>query len=218
MPVMNIASFATDLPHWYRKHCWEGRYHSKRGYPPDCHANAFPWMTVLENRLSLKASKGQGLDVDDLVEIAEWGGGQHGLAAQLRRHNTEEGIREATAHASAHLDNPAEALRDLREGISHWGLTYASKTLMFMRPEHHAALDARLRRGLGSLLPRIYEGPAPYQINSQIEGYLAFLKICRDLQHRVQSPGPRNNGEWFLVDVETALFAFVSEDGQLVLK
>jgi hypothetical protein len=138
----------------------------------------------------------------DLCDIADWGGNQHGVKQSLQKDNTPSDVREITGKALHNLANPAKAIDAILE-LNHWGLTYGSKTLMFMNPREHVALDSRIRASLRQVLPPIHDGRA-----SQVRGYVAFLAICRTLKSSVKEPGPGPKGEWLLADIQSAVFQF----------
>lgn len=194
--MLDTTYFAQELLNWYQKYEWRG----------DTFENGFPWIRSLERSLSQKARKCGYLDMEDLIAIAEWGGNQRGLIQRLRRNNQPAGIHCATRRAISNISDPEEALRELLS-IKQWGLTYASKTLRFVCPEHYPALDRRLRKGLGCSLPPIWDG----HINSMVEGYVSFLKTCRGIQAATKTENPlRTDKSWFIADIEMALFAYAS--------
>ncbi len=165
----------------------------------------------LERRLGSKARDRGRLELDDLVEIANWGGKQHGIHRRVQRENTCAEVRTRTAEAIERLDDPAAALESLLK-IKQWGLTYASKTLRFICPSDYGALDSKIREAIDrTLLPRIYDG----HTSSMVNGCVRFLALCNQMRARLKERGPREGGVWFVADVEMALFQFASEGGML---
>ena len=191
-----FTEFAKELHSWYWK------------YPQ---SDYFKGSLHIEGRLGSKARDRGHLELDDLVEIANWGGRQHGIHKRVQRENTCAEVRTRTAKAVDRLDDPAAALESLLE-IREWGLTYASKTLRFMCPSNYGALDSVIREAIDpKLLPRIYDG----HTSSMVNGYERFLALCIQLRTQIKERGPREGGVWFVADIEMALFQFVSEGGML---
>lgn len=73
------------------------------------------------------------------------------------------------------LEDPRTAIQAALE-IPGLGLTYASKLLRFLDPERYGALDGRIRRALGGLVPspvpKVFDGNRPSMTN----GYCAFVE------------------------------------------
>jgi hypothetical protein len=102
--------------------------------------------------------------------------------------NTETVVRESTRQAILNLADPVKALSSLHP-IKGWGMTYASKTLRFIRPQDYPALDSVLQGGI-------------------TKSYTELISICRKVQELASVPGPRPDGSWGIADVEMALFQF----------
>jgi hypothetical protein len=195
--ILTTKEFSREIDNWYLKY-------TKSKYFID--------YREMEYRISRKASMHDALTLCDLGDIAIWGGNQHGIKQRMEKNNTTNDIKLATLVAIDKLNNPAEALRAMF-AISHWGLSYSSKTLRFMCPQQYPALDQKLRAAIDkALLPRIYDG----NVNSMIKGYGRFIELCNLIKTFVENPGPRLRGEWFIADIEMGLFQFVSEGGLLV--
>ena len=174
--------FAKQLPKWY--HIWK-----------EANPNYFP----LEKQLTQKAHAMGYLEMHDLVAIAKWGGNQYNIGGKIQRENTNDEVKEKTKEAIQQLNNPASALLSMMS-IKRWGRTYASKTLRCVCPSKYAALDSKVIRGINqSYLP---------STNNEVKRYVEFLNFCQQLRQEVSEPGPRK-GEWFLADIEIALFQFV---------
>ena len=107
----------------------------------------------LMNCLPGKARRLEGLNKKDVLDIFTWGGGQQYIGRfENNKNNTTLAVRARTREAYQHRHSPAYAYRAVThlEGL---GLTYRSKTLMFMEPESYVALDGRHRRPiLGALI------------------------------------------------------------------
>lgn len=196
---VTIAQFASEAHAWYPEYT-KSDYFKGRGN--------IPGHLQLEATISAKASSTGYLDVDDLVAIAVWGGAQHGIHRQVRD-NSNSAVQRVTGVALANVDTPGLALHTPFH-LEHWGLTYATKTLMFAFPKQHAALDSHIRSATAPFLPPIRDG----DLRSMVRGYVAFLEVCAGLRRNVKSPGPRG-GSWYTSDIESALFQFTSDGNSL---
>jgi len=185
------SQFAKQLPKWYEIYI---RFNS----------DYFP----LEKRLTQKANALGYLEMDDLVKITKVLGNPYNIAGKIQRENTNDEVKEKTREAIQHLNNPARALQDMM-CIKKWGRTYASKTLRCVCPHRYAALDSKLIRGIDqSYLP---------STNNEAKRYEEFLKFCQQIQQEVSEPGPPfRGGEWFLADIEIALFQFVWDENNKI--
>jgi len=188
---MNLApeQFAKELPKWYHKY----REHNPSYFP-------------LEEHLTKKAQMLGYLEIDDLVDITRVLGNPFNIANRVRKANTEDEVREKTRQAIRHLSNPAAALTYMM-CINRWGRTYASKTLRCICPSNYGALDSKLIQGINSNY---------LSSRDEVERYCQFLGLCRKIRQAVSVPGPRENGAWFLADVEVALFQFVWDKNKIV--
>ena len=167
------------------------------------------WVELIE-RLPEKAGQLGYFDMQDLSDIAEWGGNQHGVKQRLRSNNTPDEVRRATSLAIRHLDDPALAMREVAR-LKHWGVAYGSKTLTFMCPSEYAILDRWIRKALVHVIPEITDGNA----GSVVRGYVGYLGCCRALQRRVAAPPPlaTTDGRWRIADIGQALFEFARSGG-----
>lgn len=181
---MNLTpkQFAEELPKWYHK--W--REHNPAYFP-------------VEERLTKKAHTSGYLKITDLVDITGVLGNPFNIANRVRKANTEDEVKEKTREAIQHLNNPAAALTHMMS-ISRWGRTYATKTLRCVCPSSYAALDSLLILNIN---------PSYLPSKNEVERYCQFLDLCREIQRMVSVPGQRENGVWFLADMEIALFQFV---------
>ena len=190
---MNLTpkQFAEELPKWYHKYC-------------EHNAAYF----LLEERLTKKAHTLGYLEITDLVEITRILGSRYKfiIANNVHKGNTEDEIKDKTREAIQHLNNPAAALTHMMS-ISGWGRAYASKTLRCICPSNYVALDSLLIRSISSnYLPS----------KNEVERYCHFLDLCRQIRRMVSVPGARENGAWFLADIEIALFQFVWDKNRIV--
>ncbi len=188
---MNLTheQFTKELPKWYHK--WRRD-----------NTNYFP----VERRLTKKAYTLGYLEIGDLVDITRVLGNPFNIANRVRKANTEDEIKENTGEAIQHLSNPARALTDMKS-IRQWGRTYASKTLRCICPSDYGALDSKLIHGINSNY---------LSSRDEVERYCQFLDFCQQIWQMVSVPGPRENGAWFLADIEIALFQFVWDGGKIV--
>ena len=188
---MNLTpeQFAKELAKWYQK--WR---------------KANPAYFPLEERLTNKAGTLGYLQITDLVEITRILGNPFNIANRVRKANTEDEITDKTREAIRHLSNPATALTHMMS-IRRWGRTYASKTLRCICPSNYVALDSKLIQGIN---------PSYLPSKNEVERYCQFLDLCRQIRRMVSVPGARENGAWFLADIEIALFQFVWDKNRIV--
>lgn len=181
---------------------WHQRYELSRWYRG---------YQALLAELPSKAKQFGFLELDDLLAIAKWGGNQHGVSARLMAKNSESDVRDKTAEAIRYFHKPKFAIGALLD-LDGWGLTYASKTLMFMNPDQYGALDSNMRRGLKAVIGRMWDGDR----GSLIRGYLRFLDWCEMLRNATPRPGPGPGGTWRMADAQSAVFQFCDEGGSVV--
>ncbi len=169
-------------------------------------SKAFGMWVGLEERLSAKAANIGHVKLADLVEIAKWGGNQYNIAGRVQRANTDREVERITGQAISHIGKTAEAFRSMLK-IRQWGTSFATKTLRAICPRDYAALDSKLLEGINrSYLPS----------RNEVERYVQFLNLCGQIKEMAPKPGPRANGEWFIADIEMALFQFVWDGGRIV--
>lgn len=186
--ILTPNQFTKELSKWY-----------------EIYKKANPDYFLLEERLTQKARVRGYLDMGDLIAITQVLGNPYNIRGKIQKYNTPSEINEKTRKAIQSLDNPAEAFRNMRS-ISKWGLAYASKTLRCVCPSKYVALDSKLHEGID----RRY-----FPCSNEIERYIQFLKFCDQIQRQVSEAGPRN-GEWFLADIEIALWQFVWNNGRII--
>ncbi len=161
-----------------------------------------------------KAKNVKHLEVKDLQSIAEWGGPERGRPERIEAENNPNSVRTATKKAIEQVHSPEKSLRELL-GLKQWGLTYASKTLRFIEPLEHGALDSWIRLSLTPILWDIKDG----KNNSMIRGYSKFLAVCKEIQHTAnKETNPRGIGPWWIADIGDALFEFARANNSLTEK
>ena len=197
---VHLSRFALAVPEYYNQFKDTSKYYE--GY---CN---------LMNLFPEKAKQYGYLDMGDLCDIAIWGGNDYGVMQNLCGKNSPDQVKAATRTAYRHIGNgdAGQALRAVLD-LYGWGLTYGSKTLMFMNPDEYVALDSHIRNALNNfeeIRKFRYENE-----NSAVRGYLKFLEICRYLQSQVKAdpPFPGPGGRWRLADIQQAIFQFSKEHG-----
>lgn len=128
--------------------------------------------------------------------VCRWGG-YAGVAGRVLKNTEVATLRTALASAAeaAHAGEVGSALQRLTE-IRGLGLSFASKHLKFLAPDHAVVLDSFVSSRLG------------YQLTHP--GYAAFLSDCHTLREMAQQagveyPGWGNDG-WRVSDIEMAIF------------
>ena len=190
-----IEEFASVLPAWYQ------RFTSNKYYEG--------WIELL-HRLPSKAQRCGHFDIEDLSDIADWGGNQHGVKQRMASANTPQQVRMRTSEAFLHRQNPDRAIGAILK-IDQWGLSYGSKTLVLMDPSNYGILDRWIRRSLENVIPRIYDGHK----SSMVRGYLAYLDVCSQLQRGATGQLPKAQDQWRRADIGQALFEFARSGGVL---
>ena len=181
--ILTPNQFAKQLPKWYD--IWS-----------EHNSDYFP----LEHRLTQKALRVGYLEKADLVEITRVLGNPHNIRGRVRDGNSDASVIEKTKETIKNLANPATALMSMRS-IYGLGLAYATKTLRCICPQNYVALDSKLHQGIN----RDY-----FPSSNEAKRYEEFLNFCQRIRQEVSEPGPPfRGGEWFLADIEIALFQFV---------
>lgn len=179
---LTIDEFAGQARHWY-----------------DIYASANPRYFGVERELSAKVELNGYLEMADLVAITGVLGNPHGMSGRLQKRNSGEEVIHATHKAMEALESPADALEAVRVPDG-WGLTYGSKTLRCMRPRDFGALDSVIMNGVR------WKQPLPRDDGRK---YSQAIDLYRQIRDRIKDPGPRQNGAWYIADVEMALFQFL---------
>jgi hypothetical protein len=113
-------------------------------------------------------------DLRDFVKaVCKWGG-YAGIAARVLQNNKMPILlsRFRSAHDLARSGNDNEALNSLL-GLNGLGVSFASKHLKFLTPDHAIVLDSILSKHLR------------YELSP--DGYLAFLTDCRCIRDKAKS-------------------------------
>ena len=181
--------FAGEVDKWY----WKWR-------------NANSGYFSVEQQLTQKATNKGFLEMADLVAITHVLGNPHNIRGRVQRENTNEQIKQKTQAAINNLHQPSKALANLR-GIRWWGGTYRTKTLRCVCPRNYAALDSKLNKNISE---------SYLKSKNELRRYEEFLDLCKSIRQKVSTPGPRLNKEWFIADIEMALFQFVWDGGKIV--
>ena len=188
-PRKSLDEFALVVPEWYERY-------------KECSDYYCGYVELLE-RLPDKVKCYGHLDMQDLCDIAIWGGNQHGRKQQLERYNTGEEVRTQTGETFLRLYNPTLALGAIRK-LNQWGLSYGSKTLMFMDPYGYAILDRRIRE--------CFKPPIPETRN----GYVDFLAKLEKLRPNVPGSRPETQCKWRIADIQQAMFQYAKSGGVII--
>jgi hypothetical protein len=142
---------------------------------------------------------------DFVTAVCTWGG-YAGISGRILNRNSLETIANALRGAVNQLnaDNPnvAGALTCINALNSLGTPSFASKHLRFLRPDICPVFDSLLQEAL------------PYSFDST--GYAQFSKDCLSLaktltQQKNSAAQDRAMGVWYAADVESAIFAYVTE-------
>lgn len=135
--------------------------------------------------------------------VCEWGG-YAGVGGRVLRHNTIPHIREAFSEALSRLrssEPDCKTALSVMNRVHGLGTpSFASKHLRFLRPTVCPVYDAILKVAL------------PYSFDAKGYGEFAFdcAKLAKALSEAgIDNPTPKN--DWYVADVEAALFAHVNE-------
>lgn len=134
-----------------------------------------------------------------IYEVCHWGGFT-GISGRVRKHNDEAAIHDRflAARAALGTDEPdlKTAIREVR-ALKGLGLSFASKHLRMLWPQHCPILDSQLHEKLG------------YPMNAT--GYDNLARDCRVVAGSLAKEGvanPARGGQpvWYVADVESAVF------------
>ena len=209
-----LNQFAEEASKYYKRYK-DGRFYKGRWTRSGEYIEGY-WELI--ERLSTKARCGNGLDKCDLLAILKWGRDERPRACLDM--NAAEVVRERTRKADAD-PNPKDALSEVTR-LHSWSITYGSKTLMFMDPENHVALDRKnmapnLRKLIGSFR----------DAKSQARSYVKLLDACRWIQRELKAnriPPPQHGpnfpkdskGHWLLADIQQGIFQYTQEGNCIV--
>ena len=147
---------------------------------------------------------------DDLIQnfvrsVCRWGN-YEGLAGRILRRNSLNEIRNAFIEAIERLSiipiDFSGALASINRLDGLGTPSFASKHLRFLNPKNCPVYDSILDESL------------PYSFDPQ--GYARFAQDCSllaDELMRLNVPNPflERNGNWYVADVEAALFIFIKD-------
>ena len=187
---LTLDQFIEQVPYWY-------------GIWAQTNATYFG----LEQRLNEKVVSKGYLEIADLVSITYVLGNPHNVRGRLQRDNTEYAVIEKTKNAIKNLDNPTKALKCICS-IKRLGLTYGSKTLRCMCPQKYGALDSKIINGID---------PKYLPSRNNYDKYANFIDLCKQIRDKIVETGPRQNKQWFIADIEVALFQFLWDNSNKLL-
>jgi hypothetical protein len=213
-----------DFPQLYKSYEWVD----------DTWENGFPDLFRLEKEISA-AAKQNSLRREHLLKIAKWG-----KLPNIGRIACPDPIKitlyQNDLPAPWLVTDPQKTVSLLQDQIDGFGPTYVSKLLHFAVPQICGALDTRLVRVFGNkaqkyplldlsalevagrwAIPATQPGwPGEYKI------WVKILEVFADYlnQNQIPCPHPENYvkavmrlpGVWLPADVETALFAYASQE------
>ena len=183
-----LQEFASELLKWYVRYMEHNEY-------------AWGYIELMD-RLPQKAKKCEHLDREDLMAIALWGGNQRNIKKRMADagDNTPKAVKFKTRKAYLCADD-RQAIEAIT-GLSEWGVSYGSKTLMFMNPLRYGTLDKQwMCHCLG--------------LSHTKQGFVELLARLRKLQGLVRVPGLGPDGEWRIADIQQALFQYAQDGGKI---
>lgn len=211
-----------NFPNYFRAYSWDAK-HSLYGYPPDIYGG-FEWICSLERRylwLKNNCKSENTASIYLLKEMIQWGGGQNGTLQKFEDGIGNCNLYELMLNTVSNLETPDKAIAAALK-FPGMGLTYASKLLRFLDPEHYGALDSRIRNEFNvkmpGKLPKIYDS----NYKSMVSGYVAFIGYLDDIKARLDAekifrprcdlPVGVGSSQWRSADIEMALFGWASSD------
>lgn len=138
-----------------------------------------------------------------ITHVCVWGR-RPGIAAHVINQNNPDAIQNAFIAANDILEacgcNVGDALIAINQ-ITYLGQpSFASKHLRFMHPELCPVLDSYIYQRLG-----YRNDPLGYrQFASDCQSVVASLQ-----EYNVNNPMDREGGQWFVADVEMAIYAYL---------
>lgn len=208
------------FPEYFENYKWSAK-HSLYGYPEDSFPK-FEWIAVLEQRfqwLHVNFENNDTASIYLLKEMIQWGGSQNGTLQKFEDGAERVNLRELMQTTIDNLNDPENAISAAMK-FPGMGLTYASKLLRFLDPDRYGALDSRIRGALRNLeprpLPNIYDG----NVNSMIDGYVAFIGYIESIKTQLNGNGIKrpecglgaNRAQWRAADIEMALFVWAARN------
>lgn len=138
-----------------------------------------------------------------ICQVCHWGG-YAGISGRVLKNNESETIRSQFLAAYADLKKGSQHVGDALSKLNHLsGLStpsFASKHLRFLSPENCPVLDAKVAKLGYNFTPR---------------GYQTYADDCQRIsgileERGITNPIPQRNGEWFVGDVDMAIFAYLN--------
>ena len=131
--------------------------------------------------------------------VCKWGN-YAGVGGKVLKHNKPSTVRDALkdGHAWLHKGNPRQAIERVTS-LHGLGVSFGSKHLKFLAPDHAVVLDSIIGETLG--------------YKRTPEGYEEFVRDCatiRDLLNAASIPTGRVQSNWRISDVEMAIFKSVN--------
>jgi hypothetical protein len=164
------------------------------------HRKEYPDTAVLESVAAELARDGfpTASCLRFLRQVCRWGG-YYGIAARVRNQNAPTQIAAAFKRA-ARLSNEGDVLAGLAAINTLRGLgrpSFASKFVRFLAPQSAPILDAVVSQGTG------------FPLNAL--GYGQLIAACQTVAEQLQaakiSNPIRQDGVWYLADIEAAFYA-----------
>lgn len=169
------------------------------------HLHRFPSTPGIEVQGRRVVQKGfHEPDVGAFVEAVCGWGNYVGIAARVLKRNSlgaiSMALKECLRHLSATPPDLASAITAVNVLNGLGSPSFASKHLRFLRPEVAPVFDSLLQEAL----PYSF-GPEGYALFGRDCGILAETLTVRGVPNAFQ----RDDGQWFVADVEAALYAYV---------
>lgn len=221
--MISLGASMLDLnkiPQYFCEYSWNSK-HSLYGYPADMY-DQFEWIVSLERRfewLKNNCEKENTASFYLIKEMIQWGGSQNGTLQKfeenLGKYNLHQLMLDTLSSLTSREKSIATALQ-----FPGMGLTYASKMLRFLDPEHFGALDNRIRNAFKEKLPDVLPTIFDSSHQSMITGFAAYTKYIETIKNQLNGerimrpkcalPIGANETHWRAADIEMALFAWAS--------
>lgn len=211
-----------NFPEYFCSYIWDAK-HALYGYPADNYEQ-FEWISSLERRfawLRLHCRSHNTASIYLIKEMIQWGGSQNGTLQKFEDGIEQHNIQQLMLNTVTNLQSSDRAISAALQ-FPGMGLTYASKMLRFLDPEHYGALDSRIRKAFGEKIPGVLPKINDSQELSMVRGYAAFTKYVNDLKVQLDAekiyrpkcnlPVGAGPAEWRSADIEMALFGWASSN------
>ncbi len=147
---------------------------------------------------------------DFLKQVVDWGS-VHWVNSKIKS-NTKNNVRLCLSTAKNHLAGPNPKIGNALAAVSNingLGISFATKVVRFICPEHCPVLDKVIWQGMymgcganGSTPPTIANGGL-----KNYTSYVTDIKAIAQKMKKIPNPLGRPNGEWYPADVEMAIYA-----------